>query len=271
MQDEPIIATNAQVDTPQTAYPTEASREMMDAGVFYGRKKSKTNPKMKQYVLANRGGIEIINLQKTEDAIAEAAGFVSEKVGQGGLTLFVGAVASADKAITDLAKKYGFPYVATRWVGGTITNYRNIAKRIDYMKKLRADIASHALEKYTKKERLELEKDLARLEELMGGLEMMTREPDLLIVVDPVLHDTAVREARIRKIPVVAFANVDVDPDMIDYLVPGNDKAKLSIEWFLGKMDIAVAAGMKMRAAAVAKEASAKEASAKEETKEAGK
>ena len=264
MSDETITPT--QTEAPQPSYPTEASREMMDAGVFYGRKKSKTNPKMKQYVLANRGGIEIINLQKTEDAVAEAAGFVAEKVGKGALVLFVGAVAAADKAITDLAKKHNSPYVTTRWVGGTITNYRNISKRIDYMKKLRTDIASHALDKYTKKERLELEKDLSRLEELMGGLELLNREPDLLIVVDPVLHDTAVREARIRKIPVVAFANVDVDPDIIDYLVPGNDKAKLSIEWFLGKMDGAIAEGVKMRAAAAAKEAAAKE-----ETKESGK
>ncbi len=269
MADE--IITPTQTEAPQAAYPTEASREMMDAGVFYGRKKNKTNPKMKQYVLANRGGIEIINLQKTEDAVAEAAGFVTEKVGSGALVLFVGAVAAADKAITDLAKKYAFPYVTTRWVGGTITNYRNIAKRIDYMKKLRADIASHALDKYTKKERLELEKDLARLEELMGGLEMLTREPDILIVVDPVLHDTAVREAMIKKIPVVSFANVDVDPDMIDYLVPGNDKAKLSIEWFLGKIDGAVAEGMKLRAAAAAKAAAAKDAAPKEEAKDSGK
>lgn len=266
MSDETITTTQA--EAPQ---PTEASREMMDAGVFYGRKKSKTNPKMKQFVLANRGGIEIINLQKTEDAVAEAAAFVTEKVRQGGLVLFVGAVAAADKAITELAKKYSFPYVTTRWVGGSITNYRNIAKRIDYMKKLRTDFATHALDKYTKKERLELEKDLARLTELVGGLEMMTREPDLLIVVDPVLHDTAVREARIRKIPVVAFANVDVDPDMIDYLVPGNDKAKLSIEWFLAKMDKAVAEGVKMAAQEAAAKKVAAEAAAAEAAKKASK
>ncbi len=260
MSDETITP---QAEAAQQAYPSEASREMMDAGVFYGRKKSKTNPKMKSYVLANRGGIEIINLQKTEEAAEEAAGFVAEKVRQGGLVLFVGAVAAADKAITDLAKKYSFPHVTARWVGGSITNYRNIAKRIDYMKKLRSDFASHALDKYTKKERLELEKELGRLEELVGGLEQLTREPDVLIVIDPVLHDTAVREAKIKKIPVVAFANVDVDPDLIDYLVPGNDKAKLSIEWFLKKMDKALETGVAARAAALA---AAQEAAKKAET-----
>lgn len=260
MSDETITQTQAD---PQQAYPAEASREMMDAGVFYGRKKSKTNPKMKQFVLANRGGIEIINLQKTEAAMELAAGFVTEKIRNGGLALIVGAVPSADAKITELAKKYEFPYVTARWVGGTITNFRNIAKRIEYMKKLRSDFATHALDKYTKKERLELEKEQLRLEELIGGLETLSREPDLLIIVDPILHETAVREALVKKIPIVALGNVDTDPDLIDYLVPGNDKAKLSIEWFIGKIDKAIADGMTARAAA-AQEAAKKAAAAAE-------
>jgi small subunit ribosomal protein S2 len=259
MPEDVITQSQPQSDAHQSGYPAEGSREMMDAGVFYGRKKSKTNPKMKQFVLANRGGIEIINLQKTEDAMEHAAGFVKEKIRNGGTALFVGAVPSADAKITELAKKYGFPYVTARWVGGTITNFRNISKRIEYMKKLRTDFATHALDKYTKKERLELEKEQGRLEELIGGLEMMSREPDLLVIIDPVLHDTAVREAIVKKIPVVALGNVDVDPDLIDHLVPGNDKAKLSIEWFLGKIDKAIEEGLKEKAAKVAEDAAKKE------------
>ncbi len=258
MSEDTITTTTANADDAQSAYPAEASREMMDAGVFYGRKKSKTNPKMKRFVLANRGGIEIINLQKTEEAMDHAAGFIKEAVAKGGMPLFVGAVPAADSMIVELAKKHGVPYVTTRWVGGTLTNYRNIAKRIEYMKKLRTDFASHALDKYTKKERLELEKDLGRLEALVGGLEMMTREPNLLIMIDPVLHDTAVREARVKNIPIVALGNVDTDPDLIDHLVPGNDKARLSIEWFLGKIDTAIAEGTAERAARAAKEAAKK-------------
>jgi small subunit ribosomal protein S2 len=258
MSDDTIIQTATHSDDAQSAYPAEASREMMDAGVFYGRKKSKTNPKMKRFVLANRGGIEIINLQKTEEAMEAAAGFIKEAIAKGGMPLFVGAVPAADTMIVELAKKHGFPYVTTRWVGGTITNYRNIAKRIDYMKKLRADFAAHALDKYTKKERLELEKDLVRLEALVGGLETMAREPHFLIVIDPILHDTAVREARVKNIPIVALGNVDTDPDLIDHLVPGNDKAKLSIEWFLGRIDTALAEGAAERAARAAKDAAKK-------------
>ncbi len=234
------------------AYPAEASREMIDAGVFYGRKKSKVNPKMRPFILMDRGGIEIVNLEKTAEAIVRAAGFVEEKARQGGLILLVGTEPAAEASILRMAKEFGLPHVTTRWVGGAITNFSIIAKRIEHLKKLRGDLASGAFEKYTKKERLELEREKGRLEELMGGLENLSREPELLIMVDPVLHKTAVREARRRKIPIVALANVDADPDEIEYLVPGNDKAKTSIEWFFGKIEDALRKGIAARAAAVA-------------------
>jgi small subunit ribosomal protein S2 len=132
------------------------------------------------------------------------------------------------------------------------------------LKSLRTDLLSGALdEKYTKKERLEMEREVKRLEELMGGLETMTREPDLVVVVDPSLHATAVREARIRRIPIVAFANVDADPDVIDYLVPGNDKARMSVSWFLDNIEKAVKEGIAERAMAVA----AKEKESEKEVK----
>jgi len=230
-------------------YPSEASREMIDAGVFYGRKKSKTNPKMRQFILVNRGGIEIINLQKTGEALDSALGFIKEKVRQNALVLLVGTEPAAEASVTRLAKKFNFPYVVSRWVGGAITNFKIIVKRIEYLKKLRSDLASGALEKYTKKERLELEREMKRLTELMGGLENLSREPDIVIMVDPNLHHTALREARHKKIPVVALGNVDADPDDIDYLVPGNDKAKKSIDWFFEKVEGAIDGGIAMRAA----------------------
>lgn len=226
---------------------TEASREMIDAGVFYGRKKSKTNPKMRQFVMGNRGGIEVINLEKTEEALARAVGFVTEKVRNGSTMLLVATEPAAELSIIALAKKFDIPYVTNRWVGGTITNFKIILARVDHLKKIRTDLASGALDKYTKKERVEVDREINRLEELMGGLEAMPREPDFLIIIDPTLHTTAVREARIKKIPIVAFSNIDADPDLIDYLVPGNDKAKKSIDWFLGKMEKAIEDGIKAR------------------------
>lgn len=259
MSDE--ILTQAE-NNQQSGYPAEASREMMEAGVFYGRKKSKTNPKMKQFVLGNRGGIEFINLQKSEDLVAEAAAFVKEKVRKGGLVLLVGTSAGAEEGIKRIADKFKLPFVTMRWVGGAITNFGNISKRVEHMVKLRTDITSGALGKYTKKERLEMERELERLTILMGGLEAMTRVPDVLVVIDPVLHKTAVAEANTKKIPIVALANVDADPDEIDYLVPGNDKAKRSIEWFLGKMEAAIDEGMKERARIAAEAAAAAEKAA---------
>lgn len=239
-------------------YPAEASREMIDAGVFYGRKKSKTNPKMRQFILANRGGIEVINLQKTGEMLDRALGFIKEKVRQNGLLLLVGTEPAAEASILRLAKKFGVPYATLRWVGGTITNFKIIVKRVEHLKKLRADLASGAMDKYTKKERLEIGREMKRLEELMGGLENLSREPDVLIMVDPNLHDTALREAQRKHIPIVALANVDADPDDVDYLVPGNDKAKKSIDWFFEKVEKAIEEGIAMRAAAPAPIAEAK-------------
>jgi len=233
-------------------YPAEGSREMIEAGVFYGRKKSKTNPKMRQFILANRGGIEIINLQKTTEGLEKAMGFVKEKIRNGGMPLFVGTSPASDAGIERIAKEFALPYVILRWVGGTLTNFKIISRRVEYLKKLRTDLASGALtDKYTKKERLEMEREVKRLEELMGGLETMSREPDFLVVVDPNLHMTAVREAKTKRIPVVALANVDADPDAIDYLVPGNDKARTSVSWFLGNIQKAIKEGIALRAVVV--------------------
>jgi small subunit ribosomal protein S2 len=237
-----------QANVASTLPATEASREMIDAGVFYGRKKSKTNPKMRQFVMGNRGGIEVINLEKTEESLIHAVAFVTEKIRNGGMALFVATEPAAEMSAIAMAKKFGMPYVSNRWIGGTLTNFKIIAARVEHLKKIRTDLASGALDKYTKKERVEIDREIHRLEELMGGLETMSREPELLIMIDPTLHTTAVREARIKKIPIVALANIDADPDLIDYLVPGNDKAKKSIEWFFSKMEKAIEDGIKMRA-----------------------
>jgi small subunit ribosomal protein S2 len=257
MAEETIVKDN---QTP--VYPAgetnEASREMIAAGVFYGRKKSKTNPKMRGFIIANRTGIEVINLEKTEESLARAAGFVTEKVRNGGFGLFVATQPAAETSVVATAKKFDMPYVSTRWVGGTVTNFKIISARVEHLKKLRGDLASGALDKYTKKERVEIDREIHRLEELMGGLEMMPKEPDFLLIIDPTLHSTAVREARVKRIPIVAFANIDADPDVIDYLVPGNDKSKKSIEWFLEKMAAAIESGIKLRVAAVSKEETSK-------------
>ena len=204
---------------------------------------------MREFILSNRGGIEIINLQKTGEGMDCAAGFVAEKIRNGGLPLFVGTSPAADAEILRITKEFSFPYVTLRWVGGTLTNFKIISKRVEYLKKLRTDLASGVLERYTKKERLEMEREVERLEGLMGGLETMPHEPDFLIVVDPNLHVTAMREAKIRRIPTVVLANTDSDPDDIDYLVPGNDKARMGVSWFLNNIEQAIRKGIAARTA----------------------
>lgn len=256
MSENDAVLTSGQANV----YPEIASSEMIEAGVFYGRKKSKTNPKMKRYVLTQRGGIEIIDLAQTSEAMGKAVAFLKERIGRGDLALIVGTEPAAEARVKELAQKFNLPYVTDRWAGGTITNFKVLSKRIEYFKNLRNDLASGALtDKYTKKERVKMEKELRRLTELFGGLEALTRVPEILIVVDPNLHDTAVREARRAKSAVVALANVDSDPDTIDYLVPGNDRSMKSINWFLGKIEEALKEGIALRAKATAEAQAAAE------------
>ncbi len=231
-------------------YPEPASPEvleMIEAGVFYGLKKTKTRPEMKQYVILNRGGIELINLEKTAEAMERVVGFVGEVVRGGGLPLLVATQPAAQARVLELAKKLRLPYVVNRWAGGIITNFKVVSKRTEYFLQLRRDLASGALDKYTKKERLLLEREMNRLKELFEGLEYMTKLPDVLITIDPVMHHTAVREAKRAHIPIVALANVDADPASANYLVPGNDSARRSIDWFFNKIEAAIEKGFAAR------------------------
>jgi small subunit ribosomal protein S2 len=216
-------------------YADESLRELIDAGVFYGRKKAKTHPRMKPFILTNRNGIEIVNIEKTKSVLEEAMTFLAGRVATGGNVLFIGTQPPAE-GVMDVAKEFNFPYVDRRWLGGTLTNLKVILTRIEYYKKLKHDSEKGLLDKYTKKERLMLEKELIKMKETMEGLETLSGLPSVVVVVDSNLHLTAVREARCMKIPVIAFVNTDSDPDLVDYAVVGNNKARTSINWFLGKI-----------------------------------
>lgn len=249
MTEDSVINKNSEL------FPEESLKELVDAGVFYGRKKSRTHPKMKPYILTNRGGIEIINLNKTLEKLEGVVNLITEKAKGNGLILFVGTQPAAFQEIEKIAKEFSYPYVTNRWLGGTLTNHRIITKRIDYLKKLRSGFTSGMFEKYTKKERAKLDSEMQKLEELLGGIETLNRLPEVLVVVDPNLHTTAIREAKRLKIPVVAFANVDSDPAPLDYFIVGNNKARKSVEWFLVKIEQAIRSG-KSEAPAVSEAAS---------------
>ncbi len=229
-------------------------KEIVDAGVFYGRKKSKTHPRMRPFILATRNEMEIIDLAKTKHDLAAALAFITEKIKHGGKLLFV-ATQPAASSVKELAREFHLPAVTERWLGGTLTNFRVIMKRLDYYKKLKSGWASNAFEKYTKKERVGIERELGNLHELFADLEPMEELPDVLVVIDPQIHTTAIREARRLRIPIVAFANTDSDPDVLDYPVAGNTKARTAIDWFFGKLREAIREGVAQRTAAAAQAA----------------
>lgn len=234
---------------PEVSADTELLREMTLAGLFVGRKKSKTHPRMRPFIFATRNGVEIINLAQTAEALDRVSDFLAGKQ-----ILVVGTQPAAQDAVQEFAKKFNFPYVTQRWLGGTLTNFNAIQKRMDYFKKLKENMVSGALYKYTKKEQLEFQRELERLEVLFGGLLPMTKMPDVLLAIGMNQHLIAIREAKKVGIPVIAVANTDANPDLVDYCIPANDIAKSSVLWLMNRFSAAVEKG---KLASVAREEAA--------------
>lgn len=210
--------------------------EAVRAGVIYGHKRSRTNPRMKSYVVTNRNEIEILNVEETLETLKRATEYLQEVVRKGGLVFVVSVKPAAREAIDKLSQEFGFPKVTNRWLGGTLTNFPIIKKRLEYYQNLRAKQQQGELEKYTKKEQLRFDKEIKKLSENFDGLINLTRLPDCVFIVDPSEHETAVREARCLKIPIVAIIDSDDDPELIDYPIIANDHAKSSIDWVSNKI-----------------------------------
>lgn len=227
--------------------------EMVKAGILYGRKKSKTHPKMKEYIFTTRNGIEILDLPKTMEALEKAAEFLKEIAKKDNLILIVGTKPAAQEVAENFAKKFDFPYVSKRWLGGTLTNFKTISKRLQYYLNLKADQASGKLEKYTKKEQVMFAKEIQRMDQFFIGLAKLTRLPDALVIVNANDHITAVREARRLGIPIVAIISTDTDPALVNYPIPANDNSKASIYWILSRLEGKIEEGMKERSVAPVK------------------
>lgn len=204
-------------------------KQLLEAGVHFGHQTRRWNPKMKKYIFAARNGIYIIDLQKTIKKLEEAYNFVRDAARAGGRALFVGTKKQAQAIIAEEAARAGAFYVNNRWLGGTLTNFQTIRKNIDRLKNLEAMEADGSLGRFIKKEQLVLLRERERLSKLYSGIREMTRLPNLLYVVDPRREDIAVREARRLGIPVVALVDTNCDPDVVDYVIPGNDDAIRSI------------------------------------------
>lgn len=216
-------------------------REMMEAGVFYGRSKARTNPLMKGYILATRAGFEVIDLKETITALEKAAEFIKAAGGkERGPILLVGTSPAVKVAVRELASELDLPAVTERWLGGTLTNFKVISERINKFKKLKADIAADKFEKYTKKERLELDRELTRSEILFGGIEKLERLPSLVLVTDLAMNTLAAKEAKRVGIPVVALVNTDADPNLADYVIPANERNPRGVKLLLDNLSKAI-------------------------------
>jgi small subunit ribosomal protein S2 len=205
-------------------------KQLLEAGVHFGHETKRWNPKMKRFIFAERNGIFIIDLQKTLKQLDRSFDFVKDMAEKGGTILMVGTKKQAQE-ITELeAKRCGLPYINVRWLGGLLTNFRTIRGRVERMKSLEREFESGEIMARPKVERVVLQKELTDLLKNLGGIRNMTRLPDAIFVIDPTKEAIAVKEAQKLNIPVIALADTDSDPDVIDYIVPGNDDAIRSIQ-----------------------------------------
>lgn len=201
-------------------------RELLDAGVHFGHQTRRWNPKMRRHIFTDRNGIYIIDLQQTLTFIDEAYEFVKETVAHGGTILFVGTKKQAQEAVEEEAKRVGMPYVNHRWLGGMLTNFQTVTKRLGRMKELQAmDAAEDGYKGRTKKEVLTLTREREKLERVLGGISEMTKAPSALWIVDTNKEHIAVSEAHKLNIPIVAILDTNCDPDDVDFPIPGNDDA----------------------------------------------
>ncbi len=221
-------------------------KELLEAGVHFGHQTRRWNPKMKEYIFGERNGIHIIDLQKTLKLFREAAKFVGEVAAHGKTVLFLGTKRQAQEAVAEEARRAGMPYVNHRWLGGTLTNFATLQKSIKRLKELRAMVDDGRMAQLSKKEAARLDRELKHLNQNLAGIAEMNTLPDVMFVIDSNAEEIAVREARRMGIPVVGVVDTNSDPDLVDWVIPGNDDALRAIKLFTTKIADAVAEGRGM-------------------------
>jgi small subunit ribosomal protein S2 len=231
--------------------PVVTMRQLLESGVHFGHQTRRWNPKMKRFIFAERNGIYIIDLQQSLDFIDRAYEFIKETVAHGGTVLYVGTKKQAQEAIAEQARRVGMPYVNQRWLGGMLTNFATVYKRLQRLKELdELDFDDVAGSGMTKKELLHLRRERDKLDRSLGGIKDMARTPSALWVVDTKKEHIAVSEARKLGIPVIAILDTNCDPDEVTYPIPGNDDAIRSVSLLTRVVADAVADGLIARAGA---------------------
>jgi small subunit ribosomal protein S2 len=224
-------------------------KALLETGVHFGHRTTKWNPRMKPYIFTERNGIHIIDLQQTLTNLNQYADMLRDLIAGGGTVLFVGTKRQAQEAVAREAERANMPYVNTRWLGGTLTNWRTIRERIDTLKKLEKRRDNGEFDLLSKKEALMLNRRIERLQERLGGIRNMRRLPDVLLIVDTIRETTAVKEANSLAIPVMALADTNTDPQTVDYVIPANDDAVRAIKLLIGALADAIIEGQQMRKA----------------------
>jgi len=218
-------------------------KQLLEAGVHFGHQTRRWNPKMSKYIFTERNGIYIIDLQKTVKMMEHAYNFVRDLAANGGNVLFVGTKKQAQEAVKEEATRCDMFYVNHRWLGGTLTNFQTIRKRIDRLHELERMEEDGTFDVLPKKEVILLKKEKAKLEKFLGGIKNMKKLPDAVFVIDPRKERIAVAEARKLNIPIVAIVDTNCDPDEVDYIIPGNDDAIRAVRLFTGKIADAILEG----------------------------
>ncbi|RLL45341.1 30S ribosomal protein S2 [Oceanobacillus piezotolerans] len=242
-------------------------KQLLEAGVHFGHQTRRWNPKMKKYIFTERNGIYIIDLQKTVKKVDEAYNFVRDLAANGGTVLFVGTKKQAQESVREEAIRSGMYYVNQRWLGGTLTNFSTIRKRINRLKDIERMEEDGTFEVLPKKEVVNLLKEKDRLVKFLGGIKEMDRLPDALFVIDPRKERIAIAEAHKLNIPIVGIVDTNCDPDEIDYVIPANDDAIRAVKLLTSKMADAI---LEVKQGEVTEEVQAEEASNEEETVSTG-
>jgi len=250
------------------ALPDFSMRQLLEAGVHYGHQTQRWNPRMAEFIYGERNGIHIIDLTQTVPMLDAALQVVRDTVAKGGRVLFVGTKRQAQKAVAEAAEKSAQYYMNHRWLGGTLTNWKTVSQSIQRLKALDETLGSGA-EGLTKKERLQMEREQAKLQASLGGIREMGGLPDLLFVIDVNKEDLAIAEAKKLGIPVVAVVDTNCSPKGVDYIIPGNDDAARAIALYCDLMSRAALDGMTAQMGAAGVDLGALEASVEEELAEA--
>jgi small subunit ribosomal protein S2 len=226
--------------------PRITLKDLLDAGVHFGHRTRLWNPKMKTYIYSEKNGVHIIDLRQTARCLLTSLKFVSTEASVGRKILFVGTKRSAADVISEEATRSGMYYVNHRWLGGTLTNFKTIRASVDRLIKMEKDLNDGRLENRTKKERLEINRSITKMQRSFGGIKEMTKLPDMIFVIDPKREHIAIKEANRLKIPVVALCDTNCDPDGIDYIIPGNDDAIKAIRLFTSVIADSIIEGQQM-------------------------